>query len=277
MPRKKKVPVLPPIHNGSPPWSARSGGSARYEGDVKDSERRVFWEMDGMADKAGIDEPPSQSEPSTAAPLGMSRDDARSISQLLDDSLQVGFGANADVNTGDSWEIQSPDDIIRDVTQYVESRKPWRTKLDDSVLEKRHNERQDRLERGFHIILPDNRVRLMEDELSYRTRATLLDMDPEDAPPPTPPRRPSKSKAKSQKMKQNPWYLKPGSWYALKDPAKEERLNDFPYANVILNLPDEPKTEEPPDRGQPNFQQDNFTVNAYKHYMKGNRLPHFLA
>ena len=32
------------------------------------------------------------------------------------------------------------------------------------------------------------------------------------------------------------WYLKPASWYALKDPASEERLNDFPYANVILKL-----------------------------------------
>jgi len=224
--------------------------------------------------------PHSQSEPSTAVPLEMSGDDARGISQLLDDSLHSASGHSAapdTVNAGDNWEIQSPEEIIQDVTQFVHARKPWRQKLDDSFLEHKHNERLDRLERGFHIILPDNRVRLMEDELSFRVRCSLLDIDPEDAPPPPQPRRPEKDESHKRRMRQNPWYLKPHSWYSLKDnihsKSAAERSNDFPYANTILNVPSEPKTELTA------FQKENIgIVEPYKAWMKDgrHRLPHFL-
>jgi len=209
----------------------------------------------------------------------MSGDDARGISQLLDDSLHSASGHSAapdTVNAGDNWEIQSPEEIIQEVTQHVHARKPWRQRLDDSFLEHKHNERLDRLERGFHIILPDNRVRLMEDELSFRVRCSLLDIDPEDVPPEPQPRPPQKEKSKEQRKQQNPWYLKPHSWYSSKDKLNAESTkqnNDFPYANAILNVPSEPKTELTP------FQKENIgIVEPYKAWMKkdGHRLPHFL-
>lgn len=242
---------------------------------MKDGQRRVVWDPDLFSQKP-------QSEPSTAASLGLSRDDASKISQLLDDSLHVNsrFSAAPDsVAPEEDWEVQRPEDIISEVTRYVQERKPWRQKLDDSVLEQKHNERQDRLERGFHIILPDNRVRVMEDELSFRVRCSLLDIDPLEVEPPPPLRRPDKNRRHNQKMRMNPWYLKPTSWYSLKEKLKaeqdDENSNDFPYANVILNLPEEPKTDE--TGGAPQltpFQKEN--LDMYKQYMKGNRLPHFL-
>jgi len=281
MPKKK--PSLPPIGGASPrspPWSAQSTGSAGYR---ETDERRVSWDEDafGKANTFKSLHVLSQSEPSTAAPLDMSHDEARVASMMLDDSLHAASGqstAPATVNAGDNWEVQSPDEIIGDVTQYVHARKPWRRKLDDSFLEHKHNERLDRLERGFHIILPDNRVRVMEDELSYRVRCLLLDIDPEDAPAPPPPRRPEKSKPKNNKMRQNPWYLKPRSWYdklSKDNPNREstEKSNDFPYASTILNVAGEPKIELTP------FQKENMgIIEPYKAWMKkdGHRLPHFL-
>lgn len=265
MPRKKRASELPPISGQSPPGSANA--QSKYD------DKRVSW--DDMLDKRLH----SQSEPSTAVPLDISGDDARGISQMLDDSLHTASGQSAapdTVNAGDNWDIQSPEEIIQDVTQCVHARKPWRQKLDDSFLDNKHNERLDRLERGFHIILPDNRVRVMEDELSYRVRCTLLDMDPEEFAPPLQARPPPKSKTRKNRMRQNPWYLKPHSWYSSKDnPNAEstEKSNDFPYANIILNVPSEPKTELTP------FQKENIgIVEPYKAWMKkdGHRLPHFL-
>lgn len=285
---KKKPSNLPPIDGSSPrspPWSAQSTGSA--VGYREKDERRVSWDEDAFEKLAqaktfkslqGL----SQSEPSTAGPLDMSRDEARGISMMLDDSLHAASGksaAPATVNAGDNWEVQSPDEIIGDVTQYVHAKKPWRRKLDDSFLEHKHNDRLDRLERGFHIILPDNRVRVMEDELSFRVRCLLQDVDPEDALPPPQPRRPENSKPKNNKMRQNPWYLKPRCWYdktSKDNPNAEstEKSNDFPYANTILNVPGgEPKMELTP------LQKENIAiVEPYKAWMKkdGHRLPHFL-
>jgi len=275
MPRKKKALALPPVGGASPPWSAQSGGSAK--GCKGKDDRRVSW--DGYLNEGddGGTGPPSQSEPSTAVPLDMSRDDARGISQLLDDTLQLASGHSAapdTVHAGDKWDVQSPEDIINEVTQHVHARKPWRPKLDDSYLENKHNERLDRLERGFHIILPDNRVRVMEDELSFRVRCSLLDIDPEDAPPPPQARRPEKDDSHKRRMRQNPWYLKPHSWYSAKDnESTAERSNDFPYANAILNVPGEPKPE------LTTFQKENIgIVEPYKAWMKDgrHRLPHFL-
>jgi len=280
---KKKPSTLPPVGSASPrspPWS-RTGSAVGSK-----DERRVSWDDDAFEKLAQAKtskslQAPSQSERSTAAPLDMSHGEAHGISLMLDDSLHAASGhsaAPATVNAGDNWEVQSPDEIIQDVTQYVHARKPWRRKLDDSFLEHKHNERLDRLERGFHIILPDNRVRLMEDELSFRVRCLLLDVDPEDALPPPQPRRPEKSKPKNNKMRQNPWYLKPHGWYdktSKDNPNAQitEKSNDFPYANVILNVPGEPKMELTP------FQKENIgIVEPYKawHSKHGHRLPHFL-
>lgn len=281
MPKKKKASELPPLPGASPPGSARSARTLYARG-LGDSQRRVFWDPD--LTKASTGEGPSQSEPSTAASLGVLRDDARSISQQFDSSLQAAsaFSVAPDSsNNAEDWAVQNPKDIIMEVVQCVHERKPWRPKLDDSILNQKHNERQDRQDRGFHIILPDNRVRVMEDELSFRVRCSLLDIDPSEAEQPAPPSRSDKSKAKNSRMRQNPWYLKPGRWYSPSEKLKlennEEDRNDFPYANVILNLQEEPiregekKVEKPP---LTTFQKEN--LDMYKAYMKGLRLPHFL-
>jgi len=251
MPKKKKSVVLPPLADASHSTSAgvphgfgTRDGDGQLTGRWKKSGTQ-FWENPGIM---------SQSE--SSIPLDITGVDARNISQLLENSLHVGsgFGSAPDSNA-DSWDIQGPDDIIKDVMRHVELRKPWRPKLDDSILDKKHNDAQDRMEHGFHIILPDNRVRLMEDELSYRTRASLLDMEVQDAPPPTPPMRPKQSDVKSKKMKANPWYLKPATWYTLKDnAAAEENLSDFAYkkmyADVMVNFQDagDPGIDEPPHK-----------------------------
>lgn len=284
MPRKKKSSELPPLTGPSPPGSARFGTrTVRSAGTPGEGQRRVFWDTELF--KAGSGDAPTQSEPSTAASLGISRDDARSISQMLDDSLNVtsgSIGFTTAPDTADStqgWDIQSPEDIIQEVVQCVHDRKPWRQKLDDSLLEQKHNERQDRLERGFHIILPDNRVRVFEDELSYRVRCSLLASGPEEEQPP-PPRRPDKSKTKNAiRMRQNPWYKKPTSWYSVEEKLRaesnEEDRNDFPYAQVILSLKDEAKADQPSSAAALTpFQKENLEM--YKQYMKGQRLPHFL-
>lgn len=280
--------TLPRIDGASSPQSAGSDGKDQSP----DASRRVSWEDGGFA-KAGAGEGrASQSEPSTAMPLDMSHDDVRDMSQMFDNSLHMASGHSAapqTVHAGDNWDIQTPDEIIQDVTQYVHARKPWRQWLDDSFLERKHNERLDRLERGFHIILPDNRVRVMEDELSFRVRCSLLDMDPEDVEPPRPqPRRVEKSKPKKHKRPENPWYLEPHRWFLPKDQLNAENTekpNSFPYANAILNVPSQPKPE------LTTFQKENIgIVEPYKAWMKdgrsvasgGNgsgtafRLPHFL-
>lgn len=291
------APTLPRIDGASSPQSAGSGKDDRYsfrgsiDKDQFPDDRRVSWEDGGFAKASAGEWRASQSEPSTAMPLDMSHDDVRDMSQMFDISLHMASGHSAapqTVHAGDNWDIQSPDEIIQDVTQYVHARKPWRQRLDDSFLEHKHNERLDRMERGFHIILPDNRVRLMEDELSYRVRCSLLDMDPEDVEPPRPqPRRVEKSKPKKQRP-ENPWYLKPHRWFLPKDQLNAENTekpNDFPYANAILNVPSQPKPE------LTTFQKENIgIVEPYKAWMKdghsiasgGNgsgtsfRLPHFL-
>merc|ERR1719263_1101347 len=104
----------------------------------------------------------------------------------------------------------------------------------------------------------------MEDELSFRVRCSLLDMDPEETEQPRPqPRRGEKSKSKKHKRQQNPWYLKPQSWYSGKDQHAEntEKPNDFPYANTILNTPSEAKAELTP------FQKEN--IGMWNHTRPG--------
>jgi len=278
--KKKKGPTLPPLSGASPPRSPNSERGQGLGNTAQSSQRDVLWQS-GLF-KAGAVESPVQVEQSAAAALSVSGDDARTISQILDDSLQMtsglGVTSASAYNAENDWQEQEIEEIIAEVTRSVQEKKPWRQKLDDSVLDHKHNERQDRLERGFHIILPDNRVRVMEDELTYRVRCSLLGVDPQEGEPPPPPRRPDKSKAKNLRMRANPWYLKPKLWYDLKErqkaEAEQEDSNDFPYANVILNLPEDLKNDEAPAQPTP-FMKEN--LDMYKAYLKGNRLPHFLA
>merc|ERR1712217_321245 len=136
------------------------------------------------------------------------------------------------------WEVQPPEAIIQEVKQRVHERKPGRHELDESVLERRRqNDRQGRLDRGYHIILPDNRVRAMEDQLSRRVRAQLLDEDPEPQPiAPTKKNSQEEELAKKGRRKvRNPWYQPAHTWYckATKDMGVE-RGGGFPYDSQIL-------------------------------------------
>jgi len=296
MPKKKKVSELPPISGSTPPWSARSARSstkAEFDEPLKDNQRHMFLRMESrdLSQTYGGEVPLhlySSSMPSTAASLGMSRDEARGMSLMLDDSLQSTSGVRSfsaapkDVDAGDQWEVQNVDEILDEVKQCVYERKPWRQMLDDSVLDHRHNERLDREQRGFHIILPDNRVRVMEDELSFRVRSQLLESEDVTPDPPPMPRRPDKNKMKNQRMRMNPWYLKPKSWYKdkLKAENDEESNNNFPYADVVLNLPPGAQVDESSSaQVLTTHQKENLDI--YKLYvkdlhMKGFRLPHFL-
>eukprot|EP00971_Amphidinium_carterae_P115852 2294692-Amphidinium_carterae.1 len=76
-------------------------------------------------------------------------------------------------------------------------------------------EREDVIDRSFHIILPDNRVRAVEDRLSRRIRAQLLG-EPEPLPEGTSTLRfsaASKAVPKRPVKPRNPWYLPAHRWY----------------------------------------------------------------
>lgn len=192
--------------------------------------------------------------------------------KLVDPMAQVEEASESSTRdsftASDDWHVQSTAQILEDVRHVVEIRHPWRVPLDDSLLE-----RQSWLEHGAHIPLPDLRVRLMEDQLSLRVRCELLDME---IPPPPPPK--AKPIKKARKLP-NPWYLPAHKWYSNdKLDDSEERAADFPYANMIWNMSDGPPSDEPPDARQlTQAQKENLgIVDAYKQYMKGHRLPHFL-
>lgn len=94
------------------------------------------------------------------------------VHSVLD--MPPGFGSVFDSTSAD-WNVQSAEEHLQDVHRRVQEKKPWRGQLDDSVLTRRQG---GGLDRGCHIILPDNRVRTTEDTLSSRVRAQLLDEDP---------------------------------------------------------------------------------------------------
>jgi len=194
------------------------------------------------------------------------------------------------------WEVQSPEDILKEVRRAVLDRRPWHREedLDDAFLERRR--RNERGDGGFHIILPDNRVRAVEDQLGSRVRAELLGEDAvEPVAPPLPrrPGRPEDGRPKGPRRHRNPWYLPATHWYdpeAQKDP-NAERGGGFPYDSQILSGGEaEPPHVEEQERGgdagsggdgpvRALTRRDKETlqiIDAYKQYMKGHRLPHFL-
>jgi hypothetical protein len=196
----------------------------------------------------------------------------RGTQKLLDDSLKLVNGGvhHTSQQQGDEWEVQSPEQILEEVRQTVQTRKPWRELADDSLLEKKSL-----VDKGAHIPLPDIRVRLMEDELSLRVRCELLD---EPIPPLAPVKKSPKIKPKETRKVQTPWYIPAKKWYELQDKSEnpEEGSANFPYANLIWNLSD--KKEEPSEAKQlAQFNKETLSmVESYKQFMKGNRLPHFL-
>lgn len=240
-------------------------------------------------------------ESTTMGLSGMSRDEVQNISHFMDSSLEMPsmFSAGA-TESVDEWQVQSVEAIIQDVKQRVHERKPWRKELDDEVLERRRqNERQGRLDRGYHIILPDNRVRAMEDQLSRRVRAELLGeevpVETATAVPPANTRRAEASKAKAVRKGGNPWYLPSKSWYS-KSATKdgESQGLGFPYDSQILKTDGlyatacdndlvVAKVVDGDGDARPLTQRDKETlqiVDDYRAYMKGGahaseRLPHW--
>mmetsp|Transcript_65838 Transcript_65838/g.122836 ORF Transcript_65838/g.122836 Transcript_65838/m.122836 type:complete len:270 (-) Transcript_65838:81-890(-) len=113
-------------------------------------------------------------------------------------------------------QVQTTEEIRNEVRKLVHSRKPWRGEYDEAVLEERsHMEREDVIDRSFHIILPDNRVRAVEDRLSRRIRAQLLG-EPEPIPEGTTLRFGASAVAlpKRTQKPRNPWYLPAHKWYS---------------------------------------------------------------
>ena len=153
-------------------------------------------------------------------------------------------------------QVQSADEIIQEVRTHVFKQKPWRGEYDESVLTRRASERQEFFDRSFHIILPDNRVRAVEDRLSRRIRAQLLgesDVGGSDASMvngvgaaatsawgqghsivASARFGESKERPKRPIRPRNPWYLPPNSWHtgaAAGDGVSGDGLGggEFPY------------------------------------------------
>eukprot|EP00927_Polykrikos_kofoidii_P071729 TRINITY_DN67961_c0_g1_i1.p1 TRINITY_DN67961_c0_g1~~TRINITY_DN67961_c0_g1_i1.p1 ORF type:complete len:289 (-),score=56.67 TRINITY_DN67961_c0_g1_i1:38-871(-) len=184
------------------------------------------------------------SQSTSVGPTLLSAEDARSLAHFVDSSLDIPsvFGASDFL---DDWKVQSPEAVIEDVRQRVQEKKPWMKEIDESMLETRRlSERQSRMDRGYHIILPDNRVRSMEGKLSRRIRAELLgeELPPESASSTTHPgqqathaRRADDARKKPAHIS-NPWYLPPQTWFS--DQAAKNDTGDrgvgFPYDDQIL-------------------------------------------
>mmetsp|Transcript_129321 Transcript_129321/g.374484 ORF Transcript_129321/g.374484 Transcript_129321/m.374484 type:complete len:279 (+) Transcript_129321:1-837(+) len=231
----------------------------------------------------GTKEQRSEFDASTCLPSSMSKDDIRGFSEVLDRSMEIPFGGSKTLSTpAVEWEVQSKEDIIKEVKQHVQALRPWRPEFDEAAFERRREEeRQERIDRGFLIILPDNRVRTMDTLLSRRVRAQLLGEEevPEVARLPPPARREEKTK----KLKaRTPWYLPPETWFnpnAAKG-RREGSSGSFPYdSHAYHGGGDGGGPEDNPDGPQRLTQREKETlqiVEAYKQHMKGSRLPHFL-
>lgn len=284
MPKKKVVLQLPPVPGATQQApgdfhksSSTSNGSTSRRGKhaISFSSRADEEEAPDSPRSSVLD---SKASTDTPTHHTLMTDKARGTAKLLEESMKLVSNSHdipRRVVDEEEWEVQSPEQILEEVRQVVQARKPWRQLPDDSLLEKKRL-----VDCGAHIPLPDNRVRLCEDQLSLRTQCELLDM--EMPPYPIPPMRPQKSKTKGSPRKvQNPWYLPPKKWYSgLQDKTDnpEERSPDFPYANAIYNLSEPPKKDESADAKQlPQINKETHSmVESYKQFMKGNRLPHFL-
>lgn len=208
------------------------------------------------------------------------------------DDLPSIFGVNE--GEGISWEPQTAEEIIEHAKGVVHERKPWRQQVDDSALDKPSTNREDRFNRGYHIMLSDNRVRAMDDHFSRRVRSQLLgeianegDAEKKALQSARTPRKQepsSEGKAKPHKGG-NPWYQHPKTWYT-KNSERDNanRGGGFPYDGLILKTEGvygkyDDQVAEEGDGPRPLLKSEKETlqiVDAYRAYMKGNRLPHFL-
>jgi len=256
--------------------AATPSSPSSFRSELESNTRIAMQEKDDGT-RGPVDGPSSPSRFTSGIVSEMRHQDrAQAVSRILDDSLKLvsastaaGNGFAAPLN---EWEVQSPEQILEDVKKSVYSRKPWRQQPDDSLLEQRV-----RCHDWTPIPLPDNRVRLHEEQLSVRARCQLLNMD---LPPPEAPEIVRKPKAKGINKVPNPWYLPAKKWYSLQEHLRslEDRGCNFPYANEVYNLNGESDTLENSDPQRfAQLPKDTFgTVEAYKKYMNGARLPHFL-
>lgn len=228
------------------------------------------------------------------APLALSMDEAEHLSIMLDNTLEVPvdpvLGSAGMASTSfEEWGSQTPQEIIQEAKALLHERFGV---LDDSVLEKQKTEEPPQLDKSSLIVLPDNRVRSMEDRVSDRMRALLLHEEevPEELKETAPAasmasRRPSDSKRKAVR---NPWYIPPTDWYSEKaiQMAAKEGSEVFPYDALSEVVEDEP----PPGtaiegEGEPRrlTKQDRETLHicdAYRKHLDSHkpklRRPHFL-
>eukprot|EP00928_Gymnodinium_smaydae_P048713 TRINITY_DN32615_c0_g1_i1.p1 TRINITY_DN32615_c0_g1~~TRINITY_DN32615_c0_g1_i1.p1 ORF type:complete len:270 (+),score=49.44 TRINITY_DN32615_c0_g1_i1:133-942(+) len=218
MPRPRKKPSSP-----------RAGSSLYASAGIGDS-------------LEGSDHLGASASSSTGAADGLaslSREDARAFSRFVNTSLehsledpeialQAATGV-ADVDD-DEWQLQSVQEIVADARRRVQAQKPWRAEMDDKILETRpHGERSGK-DRGYHIILPDNRVRSLDDSFSRHVRAQLLGVKEEKLPDygynaaqqPLSARRRDEARPKPRPKIQNPWYLPVKTWYTKKPEEKDK-------------------------------------------------------
>lgn len=164
-------------------------------------------------------------------------------------TAQNGAGGGAPWSNSASLHISSPEEVIRDVKKFVRERKPWLMEVDDTLLEKRRAEERS-AEASCFIILPDNRVRCMDDQLDWRIKAQLLGQTNLEAPPEVVAAGAAQAAEKAVEKKvqrrtkkvRNPWYMGPKDWYdekVLKQmEASSSEVNDdlrsmtSPYENL---------------------------------------------
>lgn len=211
-------------------------------------------------------------------------------------------GVSADLLTAsEEWNVQSVEEIIKEVRRSVQARKPWREEVDEAQLEQqRKSERQVDNDRGYHIILPDNRIRAIEDQLDRRLRAQLLGEDvgedqekelTKDTQSQSGGRDDAKAKAKAKPAKaakpqgpkrvRNPWYIDPQIWFSGevgKDP-NEMSSGGFPYDTLILG--DAAAQAAPPSAEELELRRDKENtqiIDGYRKHLQGQnaRIPHFL-
>lgn len=174
---------------------------------------------------------------------------------------------------GNDWQVQSPEDILIHAEELVHRRRPaWGT-LDDSLLVARQDFK-DRSSGGCHIILPDNRVRAMEDQLSQRVRAQLLgEQGPEMtplAPKPIRRRKEADSRPRAPPKPRTPWYLPAEKWFSKEASGEDaEKGGGFPY-DGRYNARQAAEEEGNVDGGPPSQKEKDSLqiVEAYKQYMK---------
>lgn len=229
-----------------------------------------------------------------AASSGLSREEVQGLSRFVAgaDDLPSIFGV--DEGEGVSWEPQKPEEIIADARRVVHERNPRRKEIDDAIFDKPATDRQDHNNRGYHIMLSDNRVRAMDEHFSRRVRQQLLgetvnegDSEKKPVQSARTPRKPEQSLGKAAKPSKgvNPWYQHPKTWFSNKaDRDNANKGGGFPYDGLILKTEgvygkhdDQFVGEADGARPLAKSEKESLQiVDAYRVYMQGNRLPHFL-